>query len=108
MRIALTIMHCVLRSFLSPLIILHCTGRLPMPFMVRGFYNNNPLTLTSGTAREAFTKAIEWHVVEKFSNISISDGIKNYTIAEFSLVMALKDIANTIDRDEPPLGRPCR
>ncbi|MEH2611803.1 hypothetical protein [Bradyrhizobium sp. AZCC 1693] len=67
-----------------------------MPFMVRGFYNNNPLTLTSGTAKEAFAKAIEWHVVEKFSNISISDGIKNYTIAEFSLVMALKDIANTI------------
>jgi hypothetical protein len=70
-----------------------------MPFMVRGFYNNNPLTLTSGTAKDAFAKAIEWHLVESFTNVSISDGIKNYTIAEFASFMALREIDNTIDRE---------
>jgi hypothetical protein len=69
-----------------------------MPFMVRGFYNNSPLTLTSETAKEAFAKAIEWHLVERFTNVSISDGIKDYTIAEFASLMALRNIAKTVDR----------
>jgi hypothetical protein len=68
----------------------------PMPFTVRGFYNNNPISLTSGTP-EAFAKAIEWHVVEKLSDISISDGSKSYTIAQFSLAMALSEIFSTMD-----------
>lgn len=74
-------------------------GNPPMPCTVRGFYNNNPLALTCETAKEAFAKAIEWHVVEKLSDISISDGLKSYTIAEFSLVMALNEISSTLDRE---------
>jgi hypothetical protein len=70
-----------------------------MPFMVRGFYNNNPLTLTSGTAEAAFAKAIEWHLVERFTDVSISDGIKDYTIAEFASLMALREIDHTMDRE---------
>lgn len=70
-----------------------------MPFMVRGFYNNHPLTLTSETAKEAFAKAIEWHLVERFTDISISDDIKEYTIAEFAARMALKEIDKTMDRE---------
>jgi hypothetical protein len=73
-------------------------GTTPMPFMVRGFYNSSPLTLTSETAKEAFAKAIEWHLVERFTNVSISDGIKDYTIAEFASLMALRNIAKTVDR----------
>ena len=38
-----------------------------------------------------------WHVVERFTNVSISDGIKSYSIAEFSLAMALQEIANTVE-----------
>jgi phosphopantetheinyl transferase (holo-ACP synthase) len=49
------------------------------------------------TAKEAFAKAIEWHVVQKFSDISISDDRKTYTIAEFSLTMALHEISRTMD-----------
>jgi hypothetical protein len=69
-----------------------------MPFMVRGFYNNNQLALTSGAAKDAFAKAIEWHVVERFTNVSINDGIKDYTIAEFASLMALREIDQTMDR----------
>lgn len=70
-----------------------------MPFMVRGFCNNNPLTLTSGTAKEAFAKAVEWHLVECFTNVSISDGIQDYTISEFALLMALQEIDYTMNRE---------
>jgi len=70
-----------------------------MPFMVKAFYDDHPLTLTSETAKEAFAKAIEWHLIERFTDVSISDGIKNYTIAEFASAMALEEIANTVDRE---------
>lgn len=70
-----------------------------MPFTVRGFYNNNPLALTSATANEVFAKAIEWQIVERYSNISISDGKNSYTIAEFSLAMALSEISSTLDQE---------
>ena len=68
-----------------------------MPFMVKAFYDHHPLTLTSETAKEAFAKAIAWHLIERFTDVSISDGIKKYTIAEFASVMALKEIANTVE-----------
>ena len=67
-----------------------------MPFMVKAFYDHHPLTLTSETAKEAFAKAVEWQLIERFTGVSISDGIKKYTIAEFASVMALQEIANTV------------
>ena len=70
-----------------------------MPFIVRGFYNNHPLTLTTETAKEAFAKAIGWHLVDKFTDISIGDDIKEYTIAEFAAAMALKEIDKTMGRE---------
>jgi len=72
----------------------------PMPFTVRGFYNNSPMTLTIETAEEAFAKAVEWHVVQKFTDLSISDDRKSYTIAEFSLAMALSEISGTLDQEQ--------
>jgi hypothetical protein len=69
-----------------------------MPFTVRGFYKNNPLTLTGVAAKDAFAKAIEWHIVERLTDVSISDGIKDYTIAEFASLMALMEIDQTMDR----------
>jgi hypothetical protein len=85
--------------YFSPLISFHCADLMPMPFMVRGFHNNHPLTLTSETAKEAFAKAIEWHLVEGFTDISISDDIKEYTIAEFAALMAIKEIDKTMHRE---------
>lgn len=69
-----------------------------MPFMVRGFCNKNPLMLTSETAKEAFAKAIEWHIVERFTDVSISDGGQAYTISEFASLIALREIDRTMGR----------
>lgn len=37
----------------------------PMPFSVEGYYADRPLMATKETARRAFAKAVEWHVVER-------------------------------------------
>lgn len=49
-----------------------------MPFSVRAYHADHPLTVTKGTAKEAFAKAVEWHVVERFNNVSISDNVKTF------------------------------
>jgi len=68
-----------------------------MPFSVKGYYADRPLMVTKETARRAFAKAVEWHVVERFADVTISDGKKSYSIDEFSLAMALQAIANTVE-----------
>jgi hypothetical protein len=68
-----------------------------MKFVVKAFYDDHVLTVTTGPAKDAFAKAIEWHIVERFTNVSISDGIKAFTIAEFASVMALTEIRNTVE-----------
>lgn len=60
----------------------------PMSFSVKCYVDDQALTVTTETAQEAFARAIEWHVAERFSDVSISDGIKSYSIDEFSLVIA--------------------
>ena len=68
-----------------------------MPFSVKAYYAARPLTVIAETAKEAFAKAVEWHVVEKFTNLSISDGVKSYSIEGFASAMALQEIANTVE-----------
>jgi hypothetical protein len=68
-----------------------------MPFSVQANTDDHGLSVTTGTAKEAFARAIEWHVVKGFTNISVNDGVRSYSIAEFSLVMALLEIANTAE-----------
>lgn len=70
-----------------------------MPFSVKAYYADHPLTVTAETAKQAFAKAIEWHVVEGFSAVAINDGIESYSINEFASVMALQEIANTVEAD---------
>ena len=57
-----------------------------MSFSVKAYFFDHPLTVTKETAKEAFAKAVEWHVVEKFTNISISEGGRSYSIAEFASI----------------------
>jgi hypothetical protein len=52
--------------------------------------------VTAETAKDAFAKAIEWRVVGRLADVSISDGTRSYSIVEFSSVMALAEIADTI------------
>jgi len=78
------------------------TGAAPigsMPFLVQANLDDHTLAVATETAKQALAKAVEWHVVERLINVTIGDGIKNYTIAEFSSVMALLEIANTVEAD---------
>ena len=50
-----------------------------MPFTVKAYYADRPLTVIAETAKEAFAKAVEWHVVEGFTNVSIRVSIKSYS-----------------------------
>ena len=68
---------------------------LPMIFHVHAYVDDHVLKSTAKTAKEAFAKAIEWHVVGRLTDVSISDGNRSYSIAEFASVMALAEIANT-------------
>ena len=67
----------------------------PMIFHVHAYVDDNVLKSTAKTAKDAFAKAIEWHVVGRLTDISIRDGNRSYSIAEFASVMALAEIANT-------------
>jgi hypothetical protein len=71
-----------------------------MPFLVRGFYNNNPLTLTTET-EEAFAKAFDWRLVEGFTDaLSVTasrlQGLRNRA---FAALQALKEIDQTIAQE---------
>ena len=68
-----------------------------MPFLVQGCVDDHTLAVTTATAKEAFAKAIEWHVIERLADVSIYDGVKISSIEEFSSVMALQEIANTVE-----------
>jgi hypothetical protein len=65
------------------------------PFHVHAYVDDHVLKATAKTGKDAFAKAIEWHVVGRLTDISISDGNRSYSIAEFASVMALAEIANT-------------
>jgi len=67
-----------------------------MPFLVQADIDDHRLAVTSETAKEAFAKAVEWHVAEQLSNVTISDGTKSYTVSEFSSVMALWYVDSTL------------
>jgi len=68
-----------------------------MPFLVQGCIDDQTLAVTTATAKEAFAKAIEWQVVQRFTDVSIYDGIKSYSIDEFASVMALQEMENTVE-----------
>jgi hypothetical protein len=72
---------------------------MSMPFIVKAYFEGRALTATAETTKEAFASAIEWHVVGKLTDVSISDGTRSYSLVEFSLIMALVEIAHTIRAD---------
>ena len=70
--------------------------RCPMPYLVEGYADDCKLTATAKTAKKAFAEAIDWQVAKQFSAVCIRDGDRRYSIAEFSEVMALLEIASTV------------
>ncbi len=89
----------------TPCEILHLVHRRnagyaqPMPFHVHAYVDDQLLEAPAKTAKAAFAKAIEWRIVGRLTDVSISDGIRSYSIAEFASVMALAEIANTAAAD---------
>jgi hypothetical protein len=73
-----------------------------MPFLVQGCIDDHTLAVTTATAQEAFAKAIDWHVVQRFTDVSIYDGTKIYSIDAFSVAMALLEIAKTVEATAEP------
>ena len=55
------------------------------------------LAVTTATAKEAFAKAVEWHVTGRFTHVTISDDAKTYSIDAFAVAMSLLEIAKTVD-----------
>ena len=57
-------------------------------FSVSAYVDDHLVSATAETAKEAFAKAVEWQVLSKLADVSISDGIGSYSIDEFSLILA--------------------
>jgi hypothetical protein len=70
-----------------------------MPFSLSGYADDRLVSAITETAKEAFAKAVEWHVVHKLTDVSMSDGIKSYSIDGFALAMAMQEITNTVEVD---------
>jgi len=64
-----------------------------MAFVVQAHIDDH--TMTTETAKEAFAKAIDWHVVQRLTGVPITDPTKTYSIDAFALAMALLEIAKT-------------
>ena len=68
-----------------------------MPFVVKSHIDDVMLSAKAGTAKEAFAKAIEWHVAQCLTDVFICDGVRSFTISEFASAMATLEIENTLD-----------
>ena len=78
---------------------------VPLQFSVHAYVDGHDLSATAETAKDAFAKAIEWRIVGGLADVSICDGTRSYSIVEFSSVMALAEIANTVKNDQDSEGR---
>jgi hypothetical protein len=67
-----------------------------MPYFVEAYADDCRVTATAWTAKEAFAEAIDWRIVKRLSAVSIRDGSRSYSIAEFASAMAQQEITDTI------------
>ncbi len=67
-----------------------------MPFLVQASSDGQTLAVTA-TAKEAFAKAVEWQIVGRCTQVTISDSTNTYSTDSFALAMALLDIAKTVN-----------
>ena len=67
-----------------------------MAFVVQAHIDDHTLSATTETAKEAFGKAVEWQVAHKLTCVTVSDGIRSFSITDFASAMAFLEIANTV------------
>jgi hypothetical protein len=68
-----------------------------MPFLVQASSDGQTLAVMTATAKEAFAKAVEWQVVGRCTQVTISDSTNTYSTEALALAMALLDIAKTVN-----------
>ena len=68
-----------------------------MPFLVQASSDGQTLAVMTATAKEAFAKAVEWQIVGRCTQVTISDSTNTYSTDSFALAMALLDIAKTVN-----------
>jgi hypothetical protein len=66
-----------------------------MPFEVKAWVYGRLTKANAASAKEAFALAVEWQVANCAWELSISDGNRCFTIAEFAWAMASEEIATT-------------
>ena len=64
--------------------------------VVQAQIDDHALSATTETAKEAFSKAVEWQVAHKLACVAISDGVRSFSITDFASAMAFLEIANTV------------
>ena len=67
-----------------------------MAFVIQAPIEDHTLSATTETAKEAFSKAVEWQAVHKLTCVTISDGVRSFSITDFASAMAFLEIANTV------------
>lgn len=73
------------------------SGTLLHAILVQATIDDHTLAVTKEIAKEAFAIAVEWQTAGRFNDVSISEGARSYSIAEFSSVMSLLEMANTVE-----------
>jgi hypothetical protein len=59
-----------------------------VPFFVQDYAHDCHLTAATDTPRKALAEAVNWHVVKRLTRVTISDGVRRYSISEFASGMA--------------------
>jgi hypothetical protein len=57
-----------------------------MAFVIQAHIEDHTLSATTETAKEAFSKAVEWQAVHKLTCVTISDGVRSFSITDFASV----------------------
>lgn len=57
-----------------------------MPFFVQDYAHD--FTAATDTPRKALAEAVDWHVVKRRTRVTISDGVRRYSISVFVSAMA--------------------
>jgi hypothetical protein len=70
-----------------------------MAFEVKGRVYGRLLKANADTAKEVFAIAVEWQVANCAWDLTISDGSRSFSVAEFAWTMASDEIANTARDD---------
>lgn len=67
-----------------------------MAFVVQIHINNHPLSATPEAAKETFARTVEWQVAHTLAHITISDGVRSFSIADSGSAITFLDIANAV------------